>query len=139
MDTSTFEGDRNLLLLAVDESLGVPRHNELAPEPRGYPDSLALCLIDSVQSLRNGYGAIVVPVLKKYAAYRTREGADAYTDGLTEFLAALDEMGGVEQWTSTVGTRHKAPGTSVLKGEAMQRAAEALLAINIDNTSDLGA
>ncbi|UGU29406.1 hypothetical protein LT350_22900 [Mycolicibacterium smegmatis] len=58
-------------------------------------------------------------------------------DGLRQYLNALGEIGGVEQWSASVGTRHKAPGTSVLKGEAMRKAATALMAIGIDTTQDL--
>ena len=135
MDSS--QDDCRLLLAAITEALGVPGHKEFAEEPRGYDDSLALCLIDSIQSLRNDYAKVVVPVLNRYSAYRAQHGGDAYADGLRQFLGALDEMGGVDQWRATVGTSHKAPGTSVLKGEAMRQAAEALLAINIDTTADL--
>jgi hypothetical protein len=129
--------DCQLLLAAINEALGVPGQKELAEEPRGYPNSLALCLIDSVQSLRNDYVKVVVPVLNRYRALRTRQGGDGDTDGLRQFLVALSEMGGIDQWSATVGTHHKAPGTSVLKGEAMRQAAEALLAIKIDTTADL--
>jgi hypothetical protein len=131
------DSDCRLLLAAINEALGVPGHKELAEEPRGYDDSLALCLIDSVQSLRNDYAKVVVPVLNRYNAYRAQHGGEARKDGLRQFLGALEEMGGVDQWSATVGTAHKAPGTSVLKGEAMRQAAEALLAINIDTTGDL--
>ncbi|OBH77157.1 hypothetical protein A5682_23405 [Mycobacterium mantenii] len=125
------------MLAAIREALGVPGPKQLATQPRGYEDSLALCLIDSIQSLRNDYMKVVVPVLNRYSAYRAQHGGEANTDGLRQFLCALDHMGGVDQWTATVGTYHKAPGTSVLKGEAMRQAAEALLAINVDTTADL--
>jgi hypothetical protein len=131
------DADCELLLAAIKQALEVPGQKELVDEPRGYPDSLALCLIDSIQSLRNSYTKIVVPVLKRYGDYRSQRGGDAHTDGLREFLAALNEMGGVQQWCASVGTHHKAPGTSVLKGEAMRQAATVLLAIDIDTAGDL--
>lgn len=134
MDKS--EDDCQLLLASIKEALGVPAQKQLAEEPRGYPNSLALCLIDSVQSLRNGYVTIVVPVLKRYADHRSQHKGDGYTDGLRQFLDEFNNMG-VEQWSNTIGTLHKAPGTSVLKGEAMRQAAESLLVINIDTTADL--
>jgi hypothetical protein len=129
--------DCRLLLAAISETLGVPGDAELPEEPRGYPDSLALCLIDSIQSLRNGYDTVVVPVLNRYRQHRLKHRRDADTDGLPQFLAALDEIGGVQRWSASVGTHHKAPGTSVLKGEAMRQAAEALVALNIETTQDL--
>ncbi|MCA4727382.1 hypothetical protein [Mycolicibacterium fortuitum] len=131
------DDDCRLLLAAISETLGVPADAELPEEPRGYPNSLALCLIDSIQSLRNGYDTMVVPVLNRYRQHRRNHGGNADTDGLRQFLAALDEIGGVERWSLSVGTRHKAPGTSVLKGEAMRQAATALVAIGIDTTQDL--
>ncbi|MBU8826982.1 hypothetical protein [Mycolicibacterium goodii] len=124
-------------LVAISETLGVPVDAELPEEPRGYPDSLELCLIDSIQSLRNGYDTVVVPVLNRYRQHRLDRGGNADTDGLRQYLNALGEIGGVEQWSASVGTRHKAPGTSVLKGEAMRQAATALMAIGIDTTQDL--
>lgn len=133
----SMDSDCRLLLTAIEEALGVPGQKELPDEPRGYDDSLALCLIDSVQSLRNDYTKVVIPVLNRYRAYRAQHGGEARTDGLRKFLGALDEMGGVGQWTATIGTSHKAPGTSVLKGEAMRQAAEALLVVGVDTTADL--
>ncbi len=133
----SMDSDCRQLLVAIEEALGVPGQKELPEEPRGYADSLALCLIDSIQSLRSDYAKVVVPVLNRYRAYRAQHGGEAATDGLRQFPGAFDEMGGVGQWTATVGTSHKAPGTAVLKGEAMRQAAEALLAIGVDTTADL--
>jgi hypothetical protein len=130
--------DCQRLLAAVSEMQGSRGLTELAQEPRGYPHSLALCLIDSVQSLRNDYWKVVVPVLNRYRSYRSERGGNADTEGLRQFVTAFDdEIGGVTKWSSQIGTNHKAPGTSVLKGQAMRQAAGALLALNIDTTTDL--
>ena len=129
--------DCRKLLAEVEKRLGFPGEKELREEPRYYPDSLALCLIDSVQSLQNDYVRVVTPVVNRYISHRSERGGNANTDGLREFLTALDEMGGVAGWTSTIGTANKAPGTSVLKGEAMKQAAEALTALSIYSTEDL--
>lgn len=134
---TTSQDDATLLLKAIAQTHSVPGDGKLPPAPRGYPDSLALCLIDSVQSLRSTYSSMVKPVLARYSAFRAENGANADTDGLQQFLAALDGIGGVDQWIATIGTRHKAPGTSVLKGEAMRQAAHALLALGVDTTDQL--
>jgi hypothetical protein len=129
--------DCRKLLAEVRKTLGFPGEEELRAEPRYYADSLALCLIDSIQSLRNDYVGVVIPVVRRYVDFRARQGGNATTDGMREFLTAQEEMGGVATWSATVGTANTAPGTSVLKGEVMRQTAEALSAIGIDSTADL--
>jgi len=107
-----------------------------AEAPRGYSDSLALCLIDSVHSLRVRY-ATVEQVLQRYRAVRTQSGASAETDGTEELLATFRLVGGGEAWAVRIGTRHTAPGTTVLKAEALRRGAEAMHRVGVHDIVEL--
>ncbi|AMO59800.1 heme peroxidase superfamily protein [Mycolicibacterium phlei] len=79
--------DCRRLLAAIEDTFGVSDGGELPEEPRGYPDSLALCLIDSIQSLR--------------LRYEAGRGGNADTDGLRQFLETFHEVGGVEGWCTS--------------------------------------
>ncbi len=123
------------LITACDRDLGDP---VLWFKPDGYPDSLALCMIDSIYSTGSHYNS-VVNVIKRYRAYRGDQGGDAYTDGLTELLATFDELGGSRSWADKIGNRKpvSTQAAAALKSDAIETAARALLALNINSTADL--
>jgi hypothetical protein len=50
--------------------------------PTGYPKSLALCVIDSIQSIGIRYQG-VVRVVNRYRDYRKAQGGDAVTSAAT--------------------------------------------------------
>lgn len=94
----------------------------------GYPDSLALCLIDSIFSTGSSYQS-VVNVVNAYRAYRRAEGADPNTDGVEELLASFKKAGGSAGWAKAVVDNHKPAHTkpgAVLKAEVIYQAATAL-------------
>lgn len=88
--------------------------------PTGYPDSLALCIIDAIQSLGVRYVS-VEHVLQRYSA--ARPGA-ADTDGPAELRSTFDERGSVDRWVQDIGNRNRtstqpgAPLKAVAIGEA---------------------
>lgn len=88
--------------------------------PTGYPDSLALCIIDAIQSLGVRYVS-VEHVLQRYRA--ARPGA-ADTDGPAELRSTFDERGSVDRWVQDIGNRNRtstqpgAPLKAVAIGEA---------------------
>ncbi len=89
--------------------------------PTGYPDSLALCIIDSIQSLGVRYST-VEHVVQRYRA--ARPGAAA-TDGPDELLSTFDERDGVDRWAQDIGNRNRTstqPGAP-LKASAIRGAA----------------
>ncbi|MPV35648.1 heme peroxidase [Georgenia subflava] len=105
--------------------------------PGGYPNSLALGVIDAIQSMGVRYGS-VVKVVSRYCHHRDRDGGDAYTDGLSELRTTFDELG-VAEWSATIGNGHRtstAPGAP-LKAEAIYRAANALTSRGINSVDDL--
>lgn len=59
-----------------------------ATAPDGYPDGLALCVIDSVQSTGVTYSS-VENVIARYRAYRRDQGGDPNRDGVRDLLATI--------------------------------------------------
>lgn len=106
--------------------------------PRGYPDSLALCIIDSIQSTGVRYSS-VRKVVDSYGRYRRAQAADPTTDGARELIATRDELGGPEGWAEQIGNRNKAStkAGAPLKAEAIRAAAVALSEVDITTTADL--
>lgn len=108
------------------------------PSPVGYPDSLALCIIDAIYA-PGARHLTVDRILERYRSYRAGQGADADTDGAPELLANVEALGGPQQWAGQIGnrrptsTRKDAP----LRSVALTEAAEALVALGIRTTDDL--
>lgn len=101
--------------------------------PTGYPDSLALCVIDSIWSIGIRY-ANVVAVVGRYSASRPA----AESDDLADLLAAVEAAGGIDAWRSKVGTRHRTSSRGgIYKSDAVVAAAEALVAVGVDSAKDL--
>ena len=99
--------------------------------PSGYPDSLALCIIDSVFSLRVKYTA-VEHVVAAYRAARAAQGGAADTDGTPELVEAIATAGGPESASVTLfNNRGLAPGTKALKSTAVANGAASLLGAGI--------
>lgn len=106
-------------------------------EPKGYTDSLALCAIDSVYSLRARYTS-VVRVLDRYRAARRAQGADPASDSGPDLTAFIDEVGGPAAFASdVVHNQTKAPGTNILKAATLHEAVRALAAAGCTTTVEL--
>lgn len=96
----------------------------------GYPDSLALCVIDSIQSTGPHYTS-VMNVVSRYRGYRLGQGANADTDGPHALIATFGELDGPEGWANTIGNHNRtyaskqAPFKSVAIFQAAQRLADA--------------
>lgn len=108
-----------------------------AEAPKGYRDSLALCVIDSVQSTGVTYSS-VVNVVDAYRAYRRTQDGDPNTDGVPELLATFTELDGTDGWADKIGNRNRTSTRGgVLKAEAIRDAATVLAAHEIDTTASL--
>lgn len=106
----------------------------------GYPDSLALCIIDSLFSTGSHYQS-VINVVRKYCALRKAQGADPYRDGVDELLTSFDEAGGSVGWATAVDNHkpaHTKPG-ALLKAEVIRRAAIELKKLEILTTANMHA
>lgn len=104
----------------------------------GYPDSLALCVVDAVQSLGVTYTS-VGNVIDSYRAYRRVRKGDPHTDGTAELLKTFTDLGGSSGWAKEIGngnrtsTRAGAP----LKAEAIRQAALVLSDAGITDAAKL--
>jgi hypothetical protein len=130
----TAAGDVDAVEKLVRDRLGEP---SLWAEPDGYPDSLALCAIDSVYSLQSHYTA-TVNVLDRYRAYRREQGGEPGADGVPELLTAIQEVGGPTAAADGLfRNRANAPGTRRLKSEALAEAVARLADVGVETTTHL--
>lgn len=97
----TEDTDLAPLITACHTDLGEP---DLWFAPDGYPNSLALCIIDSIYSTGARYSS-VVNIIKRYREYRKQRGGDADTDGTDELAATIAESGGPDAWATQIGNR----------------------------------
>jgi len=129
--------DVTKLISASRANLGAP---DSWPAIVGYPESLALCVIDAIQSTGPTYVS-VVNVLSRYRNYRTAAGANPETDGLKELISTFDQLGGVDGWIETIGNRNRtfSRAHAPYKAEAIWDAAGRLQALGIDTIQDFRA
>lgn len=106
--------------------------------PGGYPDSLALCVIDAIQSIGQQYGG-VRHVVHRYREHRAAQDGDADTDGAVELAATFADLGSVEIWAGTIGTHNRvyARADAPLKAEVIRDAAKVLVQQGVLTTGDL--
>jgi len=106
--------------------------------PGGYRDSLALCVIDSIQSIGVRYSS-VQNVVGRYRDFRSRQGADPRTDGSPELLATFTEVGGAEAWARAIGNQNRTSSrlAAPLKASVIEQAAQLLCDREVKTTSDL--
>jgi hypothetical protein len=118
------------VLTACKEKLSAPTAWSAFP---GYPDSLALAVLDAIWSVGIRY-TTTQGVVTRYTMHRRFAGSDAAHDSLTDLLGLYDRLGGVDTFITTVGTLNRVstqPGAA-LKGEAVHQAATALQSLGID-------
>ena len=126
--------DATLVAEAALRELGAPSQWRT---PRGYPDSLALCVIDSVFSLRSRYRS-VENALDSYRAVRGALGADADRDGAPQLVDAILRAGGPENASVVLfANQSRAPGTRRLKAAAIMDGAQGLIDTGVRTTADL--
>src|SRR5690606_20452181 len=77
---------------------------ELWITPRGYPGSLALCIIDSIYSTGSHYMS-VVNVVNRYRA------ANGRNDGAQALLGSIAAAGGPRAWAESVVDNRKPANT----------------------------
>lgn len=121
------------LQTACQRDLGDP---DLWHTPDGYPNSLALSIIDSIYSTGAHYSS-VINVVGRYRDDRAKKGGNADTDGTAELLANIVEHNGPDSWASTVGNRRptSTAAGAPLKVEAIREIATKLSGLGV-STSD---
>jgi hypothetical protein len=122
------------VLTQFNDELGKPAQ---WPAPVEFADSLALCALNSVYSLR-ARSAIGQKAVRNYRAFRKGAGGDADTDNATDLLAAIDAAGGPVRFASEVlGVSNVLPGTRRLKSQGLYEGASRLVAIGVNTTVDI--
>lgn len=104
--------------------------------PEDYRHSLALCIIESVQSHCGHDG---VGVVDRYVAYRRARHEQAVTDGARALLRTFEEAGSSDQWAGKVASykrRYSATGVPI-EARHIQQAAALLYDRRIDSIDDL--
>jgi hypothetical protein len=101
--TSTPDPDLDKVLTACKERLPAPTTWSAPP---GYPDSLALAVLDAVWSIGIRYATTRGDVAR-YTMQRRFAGGDATHDNLTDLLALYDRLGGTDAFTATIGTMNR--------------------------------
>lgn len=110
-------------------NLGDP---QLWKTPAGYPNSLALCIIDSIFSTGSHYSSVTNVVNR----YRSAHGS---TDGAHALLDSIRAAGGPAQWAEEVVRNVKPAHTKAnapLKAEVIEKAASMLVGFGIDTVGD---
>ena len=99
---------------------------------KGYPGSLALCVLDAIWSVSTRY-PITRGVIQRYRGQRRWQG-NPDEDGLPELLVFYGAVGGVDSFIDTVGTRNRVSTQpdAMRKGEAVFLAATALHNLGVD-------
>jgi len=102
----------------------------------GYPDGLALAVIDAIWAMIARY-PITRGVIRRYSQHRTMEGADPSRDGLSDLLDFYERIGGVDEFIDLIGTRNRVSTQpdAVRKGEAVHQAATVLSELGIETTA----
>ncbi|PRZ12212.1 hypothetical protein [Nesterenkonia sandarakina] len=101
--------------------------------PEGYPDSLALCIIDSLYSTGSHYTSVVNVITK----YKTTEGT---SHGAQDLLGSIEKAGGPRGWAENVVGNLKPAHTKAhapLKAEIIERAAHLMVELGIDTVEEL--
>lgn len=95
--------------------------------PLGYPGSLALCIIDSIQSTGVRYPSVEA-VVARYRAYRNKQGGNADSDGTTDLLKTFQDLNGSADRANKIGNKHKTSTrtNAPLKAAAIHAAATGL-------------
>lgn len=124
------DAEINALVEYCEAHLGDPN---LWTTPVGYPNSLALCIIDSIYSTGSHYSS-VVNVIERYTALRgTRDGAKTLAQ-------SIQHAGGAREWATSIAHNlkpaHTGPGAP-LKAEIIEQAAELMSKLGIDTVPDL--
>src|SRR5947209_1013392 len=101
--------------------------------PTGYPDSLALCVLDAIYSVSTRYAA-VERLVQRYRQHRKSTGDDADSDGTPELIKVMAAAGGPARFASQVVNNRQRTSThqgAPLKAEAVLAAATALVRLDV--------
>ena len=99
--------------------------------PPGYPDSLALCVIDAIWSMGVKYEG-VINVVRRYGAWVTEQGWSTDRRSTGDLVTDIDAIGGPAAFADLVRNHSRTSTTNgVLKADAVRQAASALYTLCI--------
>lgn len=100
--------------------------------------SLPICLIDCVYSLRARYYSVTVPVVERYAARYLSGDKNSPEDTISRFLRNIQNAGGPERFADTVLKNHQKLGgkNPVPKEHVCYQLAQYLHYLHIDTLAD---
>jgi len=107
--------------------------------PPGWPNSLALCVLDAVWSLGSTYKTVVFPILDRYGDHRRAQGAAPEKDSGVDLIRVFDEVGGPRGFADKIGNHrpaHTKPGAP-MKAASVRQAAQVLAQHGVTTTADL--
>lgn len=106
--------------------------------PEEYHGSLALCIVDAVQSTRSHYTS-VQNVIRRYSEYRAGRGARSDEDSASDLIDTFDELGGAECWADRIGNRKptSTAANAPLKSAAILEAARVVVELGFDTAEQL--
>lgn len=106
------------------------------PTPVEFPDSLALCAINSVLSLNNT-SAAGRNVLRRYRDRRRAAGFDPEKDNGTDLLLEIAAAGGPREFAEIIDNRSHLGNTGRLKTEGIQEGVQRLVDLGVNTAHDL--
>ncbi|MDH6244190.1 heme peroxidase [Mycobacterium sp. OTB74] len=129
--------DIERLRAACERDLGDPAG---WPALVGYPNSLALCIIEAIYVTGARY-LTVEKVVQRYRAFRAGQGGDADADGAPQLLTTVEQLGGPQRWAADIGNRRptSTAKNAPLRSEALTETARGLVDLGIRTTEDLRA
>lgn len=103
----------------------------------GY-QSLSVCIIDCVYSLRTKYYTVTIPLVDRYAAMFMNGNRNASGDTVSKLLANIDCVGGPQGFADTVVKNHQKLGgkNSIPKAEVCYQLAKYLKYLQIETIED---
>lgn len=98
--------------------------------------SLSVCLIDCIYSLRAKYFIVTVPIVERYASSYMRKDKNASGDTLMDLVKHIEECGGTKQFADKIMKNHQKLGRDIPKEEVLYILAQKLLSCGINTMED---
>jgi hypothetical protein len=98
-------------------------------------ESMSICILDCVYSLRAKYQSITVPVVERYAKAYMGSNRHAGGDTVSMLINNIDAAGGTESFADIVLQNHQRIG-GLLKSEVCYKLATYLKALHIETIED---
>lgn len=125
--------DAVMLHLEVQQVLGDPKSWPHAVE---FPNSLALCAINSVYSLQST-SAAGRNIMRRYKSHREQLGADPDYDDGTDLLKTIEQIGGPQKFATEIANPTKLGNTGRLKSEGLFEGVSRIVDCGLNTIGDL--